>query len=107
MESQLPRTSPTKPTKSFRLLRTFALFTTLIAALLAIAGISYQAMTARADARRFHQVGKSVEVGGYKLNINCTGSGSPTVVLAAGLGVPAAGWHLVQPGIANFTRVCS
>jgi pimeloyl-ACP methyl ester carboxylesterase len=46
-------------------------------------------------------------VGGYKLNIDCTGKGSPTVVLESGLETPAKGWRLVQPGIANFTRVCS
>jgi len=78
-----------------------------IVVLLAAIGISYQAIEARADARRFHQAGKSVDVGGYKLNIDCTGQGSPTVVLVSGLGVPATGWRLVRPGIARFTRVCS
>jgi pimeloyl-ACP methyl ester carboxylesterase len=29
------------------------------------------------------------------------------VILESGLGVPAAGWDLVQPEIAKFTRVCS
>jgi pimeloyl-ACP methyl ester carboxylesterase len=75
--------------------------------LAAISGISYQAIEARADARRFHQEGKLVDVGGYKLNIDCNGKGSPTVVLESGGQVPAKGWRLVQPGIANFTRVCS
>jgi len=83
----------------------------LIAAALAfavtIAGISYQTFEAKADARRFHQEGKSVDVGGYKLNINCTGQGSPTVILESGLEVPAIGWRFVQPDVSKFTRVCS
>ena len=78
-----------------------------ICLLLSVFAISYQVIEARADARRFHQVGKSVDVGGYKLNIDCTGKGSPTVILVSGLEVPASGWRLVQPRIATFTRVCS
>jgi pimeloyl-ACP methyl ester carboxylesterase len=75
--------------------------------LLLVLGASYQFFKGRADARRFPQEGKSVDVGGYSLNINCTGQGSPTVILEAGLGVPAISWRGVQPGISNFTRVCS
>jgi pimeloyl-ACP methyl ester carboxylesterase len=50
---------------------------------------------------------KLVDVGGFRLHINCTGAGSPTVVLDAGLGVPSPTWSLVQPQVAKFTRVCS
>ncbi len=107
MESQPPRASQTKGAKLLRQLRWIALLATGIVLLLAATGISYQAIEARADTRRFQQVGKSVDVGGYDLNIDCTGKGSPTVVLVSGLGVPASGWRLVQPGIAGFTRVCS
>ena len=71
------------------------------------AGVSYQLITRRNDAVRFPQEGRSVDVGGYKLNINCKGQGSPTVVLEAGLGVPAISWRAVQAGVAKFTRVCS
>ncbi len=78
-----------------------------IVLLLAISGISYQAVETRADARRFHREGKLVDVGGYKLNIDCNGQGSPVVVLESGLETPAKGWWLVQPGISKFTRVCS
>jgi pimeloyl-ACP methyl ester carboxylesterase len=75
--------------------------------LLAITGASYQAVETRADARRFPQQGESVDIGGYKLNLNCTGEGSPTVVLEGGLASPSFTWSRVQPGIASFTRVCS
>ena len=105
-ESQLPGASRTRGTHFVRF-RWMALLAGGIVLLVAASGISYQAIEARADANRFHQVGRSVDVGGYKLNIDCTGKGSPTVVLEGGIETPAKGWHLVQPGIANFTRVCS
>ena len=75
--------------------------------LVTISGISYQAIEARVDARRFPQEGKSVDIGGFNLNIDCTGQGSPTIILESGLEVPASGWRLVQPEIAKFTRTWS
>lgn len=44
---------------------------------------------------------------GRRLNFNCAGSGSPTVILESGFGAGAAGWSRSQPAIARFTRVCS
>ncbi len=79
----------------------------VLALLLMAIGALYQFFHARADARRFPQEGRSVDVGGYTLNINCTGQGGPTFVLEAGLGVSAISWRAVQPEIAKFTRVCS
>jgi pimeloyl-ACP methyl ester carboxylesterase len=77
----------------------------------AIAGAAYQAIATWRDTRQFPQEGKLVALGaefpGVSLNLNCTGTGSPTVILDSGLGVPAAGWDLVQPEIAKFARVCS
>jgi pimeloyl-ACP methyl ester carboxylesterase len=35
------------------------------------------------------------------------GQGSPTVILEAGLGGGHSSWALVQPGVAQFARVCS
>lgn len=51
--------------------------------------------------------GKLVDVGGRKLHINCTGKGSPTIVMEAGAGDFSFDWSLVQPKIAKFTRVCT
>lgn len=74
---------------------------------LAISGASYQAIQQRADARRFPEVGKRIDVDGHRLNINCLGQGSPTVILEAGLGDSSLEWRQVQPRIAQFARVCS
>jgi pimeloyl-ACP methyl ester carboxylesterase len=78
-----------------------------IVVVLAIAGAAYQAIATNRDAQRFPQRGKSVDIGGFSLNLDCAGAGSPTVILESGLGAPAAGWALVQPEVAKFTRVCS
>jgi pimeloyl-ACP methyl ester carboxylesterase len=90
-----------------RWLRNSALTIAVLVLLLIAAGASYQSIEARADARRFCPRGKSVDIGGYRLALNCTGEGSPTVVLESGLEIPADGWRLVQPDISRFTRVCS
>ena len=74
---------------------------------LALAGASYQAITARADAQRFPEPGRRVDVGGYSLKLNCTGAGSPTVILESGFGDVLPEWESVQDGIAKFARVCS
>lgn len=44
---------------------------------------------------------------GARLNLNCMGSGSPTVVFESGWGDWAPAWAVVQPQIAKFTRACS
>jgi len=49
-----------------------------------------------------------VDVGhGRRMNLYCLGSGSPTVILDAGMGDSTISWALVQPAIATRTRVCS
>jgi pimeloyl-ACP methyl ester carboxylesterase len=48
-----------------------------------------------------------VDVGGYRLFIECRGKGSPTVVLDAGLGGSGANWLDVQRRASKTTRVCS
>ena len=48
-----------------------------------------------------------VSVGRRRMNIYCSGNGSPTVVLDAGLGDGTLVWRYVQGPIARYTRVCS
>lgn len=74
---------------------------------LALAGAGYEAIAARGDAQAYPPPGQLVDVGGYRLLINCVGTGSPTVVLDAGLGGTSLDWALVQPEIAQTTRVCT
>lgn len=45
--------------------------------------------------------------GGQRLNLYCMGSGSPTVILDAGMGDSTISWAMVQRAMAKTTRVCS
>jgi pimeloyl-ACP methyl ester carboxylesterase len=51
--------------------------------------------------------GQLYTVDGHRMRIECTGSGSPTLVLDAGLGNDGLIWSAVQPTLAQTTRVCS
>jgi len=70
-------------------------------------GALYQAIATGLDRRRFTPPGRLVDVGGYRLHIYCTGSGSPTVILEAGLGGASPIWARVQPEITKATQACS
>jgi len=78
-----------------------------LAILFACIGAAYQVIGTWRDARQFPQRGRTVQAGPIKMNIDCAGSGSPTVILEQGGGMPALGWLKIQPHIAQFTRVCS
>jgi pimeloyl-ACP methyl ester carboxylesterase len=52
-------------------------------------------------------IGKLVDLGTHKLHVNCTGNGSPTVVVENGLGDFSFDWILVQSRVAEFTRICT
>lgn len=65
--------------------------------------------------------GRKIDVGGYGLYLECFGSGSPTVILEAGLGAPSAtldragipipglaeGWRAIRAALASQMRVCA
>jgi pimeloyl-ACP methyl ester carboxylesterase len=48
-----------------------------------------------------------VDVGGYKLYYQCSGQGSPTVILEAGMGSDSSFWVRVIAGVEETTRVCA
>lgn len=78
-----------------------------VAILLAAAGALYQSLASALDRRAHPMPGQLVDVGGYSMHIDCTGQGTPTVILDSGLGDSFFSWQKVQPKIAQFTRVCS
>ncbi len=79
----------------------------LLALLLAVAGLAFQAFGAARDVRNYPASGRLVDLGGHRLHIDCTGEGSPAVVLDSGLPATTLSWRFVQPEVAKFTRVCS
>ena len=78
-----------------------------LAMLLAGVGGLYQATTKDPTTAAGPMPGKLVDVGGYRLHLSCTGTGSPTVVLLNGLGETSPLWARVQPAVAATSRVCA
>lgn len=54
----------------------------------------------------FSQPHRLVDIGGRKLNLFCSGSGSPTVVFESPSGTGGWAWWEVQPKVAARTRAC-
>jgi pimeloyl-ACP methyl ester carboxylesterase len=74
---------------------------------LMLVGALYESVTEAADVRAYPPPGRLVDVGGYRLHINCSGTGSPTVVIDVGLSDWSMMWSWVQPAVAKKTRVCT
>jgi pimeloyl-ACP methyl ester carboxylesterase len=79
----------------------------VVAVSLAITGALYEMIGRWRDAQRFPQLGHFVQVGSIRMNIDCDGQGSPTVILESGSGGPSVDWLMVQPEVAKFSHVCS
>jgi pimeloyl-ACP methyl ester carboxylesterase len=73
----------------------------------AVGGMIYENIFEARDRRFNPMTGRLFDVGGYRMHLDCTGEGSPTVILESGLGDTYASWRKVQPQIAKFVRVCS
>jgi pimeloyl-ACP methyl ester carboxylesterase len=79
----------------------------LTAALLLIAIAGGLTTVGTAMTPRAAGSGQLVDVGGRSLYVECTGSGSPAVILQAGLGNSATAWERIAPTIAQATTVCA
>ena len=79
----------------------------LVTVSLAIIGALYEMVGRWLDARRFLQRGRLVQAGSIHMNLDCSGQGSPTVILESGSGGPSLDWLMVQPEVAKFSRVWS
>jgi pimeloyl-ACP methyl ester carboxylesterase len=53
------------------------------------------------------QPGYWLRVHGHRMYYECAGTGSPTIVLEAGLGGDHRNWSAVVPGLARTTRTCT
>ena len=75
---------------------------------LMVLGATYESRAETSDAKAYPAPGQLVDVDGHRLHINCTGTGSPTVVIDSGMGDWSASWSSwVQPEVAKTTRVCT
>ena len=75
-------------------------------AMLAVGG-AMETVIEATDGGAASAAGELVDVGGHRMYLECTGSGSPTVVLEGGLGQGSAYVARIAPLVASTTRVCA
>jgi pimeloyl-ACP methyl ester carboxylesterase len=73
-------------------------------ALAAVAG-GYETVAGALD-EDFPMPGQLIDVGEHSLHLNCSGSGSPTVILEPGAGGMSSDFAWITPAVARDTRVC-
>jgi pimeloyl-ACP methyl ester carboxylesterase len=82
------------------------LYPILAVLLLASVGGGYETVREATDASAYPMPGQLVDVGGHRLHLHCTGSGSPTVVLEPGGGASSSDFAWIAPVVARDTTVC-
>ncbi len=94
-------------------------------ALALVSGLLYEQTQRARDRDRFPQIGRSIDIGGRSLNLDCAGSGRPPVILASGANWPVSpavhdpktifsnggprpgySWVAIQRALASLTTVC-
>jgi pimeloyl-ACP methyl ester carboxylesterase len=80
-----------------------------VVATLAIGAVGgmYETVARAHDRNAYPAPGNLYDVGGHRLHLHCTGTGSPTVVLEHGLGATSAGWARITTELSQTTRVCT
>jgi pimeloyl-ACP methyl ester carboxylesterase len=85
----------------------WALYPVVAVLAAAAVGGTVETIALASDQHSYAMPGESFDVGGYRLHLNCTGSGSPTVVLQSGLGEFSPSWARIAPAVSRTTRVCA
>lgn len=85
----------------------FVAFVLAIALFAVLAGTIYQSKRTATDLTKFPPPGRMISVNGVNFHLSCMGSGSPTLILEAGLGENSLSWYPVQSRLAQHMRVCS
>lgn len=90
------------------LISRLVLYPLFLGLVLAGVGGSYETIQEQVDRSTTAMPGHLVDVGGRRLYIHCTGSGSPTVVLVSGLAEASTYWGgWIGPAVAESTTVCA
>ncbi len=75
---------------------------------LAVIGLASMAQAEPLPDQTYMQPGRLVAVdGGRRLNLVCTGKGSPVVLFDSGLATSTVTWRLVQSEVGKVTRACA
>jgi pimeloyl-ACP methyl ester carboxylesterase len=86
--------------------RPWLLYPVLAALVLLALGGGFERVGRSVDAPASAMRGQLVDVGPYRLHLECSGRGRPTVVLEPGGGEMSAMLGWVEPAVARDTRVC-
>jgi len=90
------------------LTRRLVLYPLFVGIVVAGVGGSYETIQEQVDRSTTAMPGHLVDVGGHRLYVHCTGSGSPTVVLVSGLAETSVYWGgWIAPAVAQNTTVCA
>src|SRR5437762_235457 len=90
------------------LARRLVLYPLFVGLVVAGVGGSYETIQEQVDRSVTAMPGHLVDVGGRRLYVHCTGSGSPTVVLVSGLAETSVYWGgWIAPAVAQNTTVCA
>jgi pimeloyl-ACP methyl ester carboxylesterase len=73
----------------------------------AAAGFVFEKHVTTRDAKRFAMPGRLIDAGGFRMHLDCTGTGSPAVILEGGFVNSWLEWEKIQPALARTTQVCS
>ena len=86
--------------------RRWLLYPVFASLILASVGGGYETVREATDATAYPMPGELIDVGGHRLHLHCTGTGSPTVVLEPGLGAGSSDLAWIAPAVARDSRVC-
>jgi pimeloyl-ACP methyl ester carboxylesterase len=86
--------------------RRWLLYPVLALLMVTSLGGGYETVRESLDAKAYPMPGQLVDVGGYRLHLNCTGTGSPTVVLEPGQGGVSSDLAWIARAVARDSTVC-
>ncbi len=91
-----------------RILRILGLGIVGIIVLAVVIGACTEFVARHRAASEFPAPGRMVDIGGRRIQIDCRGTGSPTVVMEAGLETNGSlAWSAVHDSVARTTRACA
>jgi len=80
---------------------------TPVLAVLALSSIGATYANLTLDQNPVPAPGKTYDIAGHRMHLDCRGKGGPTVVLSNGLGESSASWARIVTPVARTTRVCA
>src|SRR5262249_52450271 len=71
-------------------------------------GAAYEAHARSQVREQYPPLGKLIDIGGRRIQLDCRGTGSPVVVFEAGRDINGSlSWYRVHDDVARITRACA